>query len=54
MGGVRGRVGEEVRGLRSANRRLQNGGRDVNYNIGSGLAQELICVVHGHNNGPWT
>ena len=46
----RGCVGmdEEMRGLRSTNRQLQNSHGDVNYNIGNGVAKELIHMTHGH------
>ena len=37
-------VGEEVRGLRSTNRQLQNSHRDVKDSIGSGVAK-----VHMHD-----
>ena len=49
----RGCVGmdEEMRGLRSTNRQLQNSHGDVNYNIGNGVAKELICMTYGH--GQW-
>ena len=43
-----GRIGEEVRGLRSTNRQLQNSHGDVKYSIGNGGAKELIHVTHGH------
>ena len=45
MGGARGRMGEEVRGLRSTNRWLQNSHGDVKYSIGKGVAKELICMT---------
>ena len=48
MGGRCGRMGEEVRGLRSTNRELQNHHGDVKYSIGNGIAKELICMAHGH------
>ena len=35
-------MGEEVRGLRSTNRELQNHHGDVKYSIGNGIAKELI------------
>ena len=41
-------MSEEVRGLRSTNRQLQNSHGDANYNIGNGVAKELICTTHGH------
>ena len=31
-------MGEEVRGLRSTNRQLQNSLGDVNYSVGNGVA----------------
>ena len=48
MGGVCRGMGEEVRGLRSTNRQLQNSHGDANYNIGNGVAKELICTTHGN------
>ena len=45
-GGCRG-MGEEVRGLRSTNRQLQNSHGDVKYCIGHGVDKELICMTHG-------
>ena len=45
-GGLRG-VGEEVRGLISTNRQLQNSHGDVKYSIGNGVAKE-IHMTHGH------
>ena len=41
-------MGKEVKGIRSANRQLQNCHGDVKYSIRSGVAEELICVIHGH------
>ena len=41
-------MGEEVRGLRSTNRQLQNSQGDVKYGIGNGVATELIFMTHGH------
>ena len=44
-----GRVmSEEVRGLRSTNRYLQNSHGGIKYSIGNGAAKELICMTHGH------
>ena len=43
-----GRMGEEVRVLRSTNRYLQNSHGDVQYSIGNGAAKELIHMTHGH------
>ena len=45
--GSRG-MGEEVRGLRSTNRQLQNCHGDVNCSIGNGIAKEFICITYGH------
>ena len=41
-------MGEEVRELRSTNRQLQNSHGDVKYNIGNGVAKDLIHMTHGH------
>ena len=41
-------MGEEVRGLRSTNRQLQNSHGDVKYGTGNGVAKELILMTHGH------
>ena len=35
-------IGEEVRGLRSTNRYLQNNHGDIKYSIGNGVAKEFI------------
>ena len=43
-----GGMGEEVRGLRSTNRSLQNSHGDVNHSTGNGVAKELIYKTHGH------
>ena len=43
-----GRMGEEVRGLRSTNRQLQNSHGDVKYSTGNGVAKDLTCMTHGH------
>ena len=40
-------MGEEVRGLRSTNRKLQNSHGDVS--IGNGVAEEPTCMSHGHD-----
>ena len=48
IGGGYGEMGEEVRGLRSTNRQLQNSHVDVKYSIGNGVAEELTCVTKGH------
>ena len=47
MGGF-GRMGKEVRGLRSTNRQLQNSHGDVKYYIGNGVAKELLHMIRGH------
>ena len=44
-------MGEEVRGLRSTNRQLQNSHGNVKYSIGNGVAKELIRMSHGHERG---
>ena len=41
-------MGEEVRGVRSTNRWLQNSHGNVKYSIGNGAAKELIHMTHGH------
>ena len=41
-------VGEEVKELRSTNRWLQNNHESVKYRIGHGVAKELTCMTHGH------
>ena len=46
-GGLWG-TGEEVRGLRSTNRQLQNSHGDVKCSIGSGVAKKLLHLTHGH------
>ena len=51
MGGMRGRMGEEVRGLRSTNRWLQNSPGDVKYSTGNGVAKEITHMTHGRE--PW-
>ena len=51
MGGGYGGMGEEVRGLRSTNRKLQNSHGDVKYSIRYGVARELTCTTHGHEHG---
>ena len=49
MGGLTdGGMGEEVRGLRSTNWWLQNSHGAAKYSIGNGVAKELICMTHGH------
>ena len=42
-----GRMGEEMRGLRSTNRQLQNSHGDLKYSIGNGVAKEPM-------HDPWT
>ena len=44
-------TGEEVRGLRSTSRQLQNSHGDVKYSIGNGVAKELTCMTDDMNNG---
>ena len=52
MGGWCGGMREQVRGLRSTNRQLQNSQGDVKYSIGNGVAEELIThMTHGHEQG---
>ena len=41
-------MGEEVKGLRSTNRQLQNSHGDIKYSIGNGVARELTHMTHGH------
>ena len=41
-------MGEEVKGLRSTNRYLQNSHGHVKYSIGNGVAKEFIHMTHGH------
>ena len=48
MGGWCGGEGEEVRGLRSRNKELLNCDGDIKYSTGNGVAKELICMTHGH------
>ena len=40
-------MGEEVRGLRSPNRKLQKSRGDVKYSTGNGVAEELTHMTHG-------
>ena len=40
-------MGDEVRGLRSTNKQLQNSHGDIKYSIGNGVAKEPI-------HDPWT
>ena len=44
-----GRIGEEVRGLKSTNRQLQNSHVDGKYSIRNGVAKELIHMTCGHD-----
>ena len=48
MGGGCSGMGEEERGLRSTNRKLQDSHEDVKYRIGNEVAKELISMTHGH------
>ena len=41
-------MGEEVRGLRSTNRKLQNSQGDVKYSVGYEVAKELTGMTHGY------
>ena len=41
-------MGEEVKGLRSTNRQLQNSHGDIKYSRGNGEAKELTCMTHRH------
>ena len=41
-------MGEEVRGLRSTNRYLQDSHGDVKYSIGNEVAKEFMCTMHLH------
>ena len=47
MGGRCGGLGEEVRGLRSTNRYLQNSHGDVKHSKGNGVAKALIHMTQG-------
>ena len=42
-------MGEEVKGLRSTNRQLQNSHGDVKYSTGNGAAKDLY-----YTHDPWT
>ena len=44
----KGGMGEWVKRLRSRKRYLKNSHGDVKYNIGNGVAKELIRMTHGH------
>ena len=46
MAGEGGGMGEEVRGLRSTNRKLQNSYGDIKYNIGNGIENLHITYEH--------
>ena len=48
MRGSQGRMGEEVRGVRSTDRWLQTSHGDTKYSIGNGAAKELTGMTHGH------
>ena len=48
LGGESEGMDEEMRGLRSTNRQLQNSHGDVKYSIGNGVAKEIICMTHEH------
>ena len=48
MGRGFGAMGEELWELRSTNWQLQNSHWDEKYNIGNGVAKELICMTHGY------
>ena len=41
-------LGEEVRGLRSTSSLLKNSHGNVKYSIRKGVAKELVCMIHGH------
>ena len=47
MGWWYGGMGEEVRGLRSPNRKLQKSRGDVKYSTGNGVAKETIHMICG-------
>ena len=46
-------MGEEVRGLRSTNRLLQNSHKDAKYSIGYGVAKEPIHMTHEYDQWLW-
>ena len=48
MGAGCGGRGEEVRGVRSTSRKLQNSHGDVQYSTGNGVDGKLIHMTHGH------
>ena len=41
-------MGEEMKGLRSTNKQLQNNHGDVKYSVRNGEARELICMTPEH------
>ena len=45
LGAWGGKMGEEVRALRSTNRQLQNSHGDVKYSTGNEVAKELIPIL---------
>ena len=51
-GGCR-EMGEEVMGLRSTNRQLQNSQGDVKYSTGNGVAKEPIHMTHEYDQWLW-
>ena len=53
MGVGCGGMGEELKGLRSTNRELQNSHGDVKYSRGNGVTKDLILMTNGHGNGVW-
>ena len=46
-------MGEEVRGLRSTNRELQNSHGDIKDGVGNEVAKQLTCMTHGHEQWWW-
>ena len=48
MGGRCRGMSEDVKGLRSTDRQLQNSHVDIKCNIGNGVAKELTHMTHGH------
>ena len=46
--------GEEVRGLRSKNWYSRKSHGNVKYSTGNGVAEELTCMTHGHEQRWWT
>ena len=53
MGGGCEEMGEEVRGLRSTNRELQNSHGDIKDGVGNEVAKQLTCMTHGHEQWWW-